>query len=307
MYLKVKEYVFAPALSHGDLPNPYSEDSFLISDNLIAVVDGIRGLTQRRILKTKTTDTEWFVDTVIKGLRQVTNKRDVDKSRDYDDPKKILKTAIDYVIARFKEEGILYSDIKKHELPTASLMMVMKLLRVKETNRFLFSHMAGGAVMWHTKEDGFSMSLSGEDLSNFDVEVEMLIRTLLMQGKSGDEIKEAVINMAKASRHIRNQDDTYCMLDMSYSSFKHKGFRTYEKLLNPGDKVLLASSGFLRYVNIFKKTTYEDMFYKSFTGSLRGIVEAIREQEKWDMSCQMYQRTRKSDDICAVTIEVKDN
>ncbi len=82
--------------------------------------------------------------------------------------------------------------------------------------------------------------------------------------------------------------------------------KTYKIFVEPGDRLLLATDGFARIVELFAATTWESVMdeLESTHGALKSILRQVRKLEHDDSRCLRFPRMSTSDDASAIYARV---
>lgn len=291
MNLKVKEYVFSPALDKKGVEKKYSDDAIFISDNAVAIFDGATGLSNRRIMKNGDSDASWLSNTAVKSMEKIA---------DFTNPSpEIAKQIIANIITEYEKNRYDYDDIKIFEQPSSTMLMVKKSKKEEILDLLL---VADGTLMWQAGGD-FSFIPPSEFLSSRGADLDKHIVEMLASGKSLLEAKNIMMDNFKQVRCLMNTPEAYGVLTLDYAVISHKDFKPLSQKFKTGDMILLASDGLTRFFDTYNMGNSYD-FFNLAKNSLQDLKNMVRDFEKSDINCEKLPRFKASDDISAVMIEV---
>lgn len=72
-----------------------------------------------------------------------------------------------------------------------------------------------------------------------------------------------------------------------------------------GTRILIASDGFMRLVDVFQRYTLDDLLAATFERGIVAMVDELRELERGDGDCLAFPRAKCSDDASAVIGEIR--
>jgi len=74
--------------------------------------------------------------------------------------------------------------------------------------------------------------------------------------------------------------------------------------VSPGDRILLASDGLMRLVDVFRTYDADRLFAAAWSEGLAPLFEELRALERLDANCSRYPRAKTSDDTTAMLLRV---
>ena len=286
---KVIDKILAPALDIDGNPKSFSEDALYVTDGIAALFDGATGVGERRVVKTMSSDPEWFSNKAGEALSKIT---DVTVP-----PYEIVRNIITHVRAEYEKDA-LFADIRDYETPSSTAVMVKRSATVDALDLVLI---ADGIIMWNTSDEGFGCVKPSEFLIRQGEELEARVAEVAALGMDNARMK--MLPELQRIRALMNKPEGYGVLSLDYEVLRHKDFKVVTKKFKKGDRILISSDGLLRYADEYKLGDRRDFFIAA-EKSLAGLLKTVRDFERSDLSCAKLPRFKVSDDVSAVLIEI---
>lgn len=286
---KVIDKILVPAVGKDGREEVFSEDALYVADGIAALFDGATGVGERRVIKTMSSDPEWFANKAGEALSKIT---DITAP-----PHEIVRNIITHVRAEYEKDA-LFSDIRSYETPSSTAVMVKRSATVDALDLVL---VADGIIMWNTSDDGFGCVKPSEFLIRQGEELEARVAEVAALGMDNARMK--MLPELQRIRALMNKPEGYGVLSLDYEVLRHKDFKVVTKKFKKGDRILISSDGLLRYADEYKLGSRRDFFAEA-EKSLAGLLKTVRDFERADLACEKLPRYKVSDDVSAVLIEV---
>ena len=286
---KVLDKILAPALDTDGCGKSFAEDALYVADDIVALFDGATGVGERRVIKTMSSDPEWFANKAGEALSEMS---DVTAS-----PHEIVKNIITHIRAEYEKDA-LFTDIHDYERPSSTMVMVKQSVEPDALDLVLI---ADGIIMWNAADEGFGCMEPSEFLMRQGEELEARVAEVAALGM--DKARMKMLPELQRIRGLMNKPEGYGVLSLDYDVLQHKDFRVMTKKFKKGDRILISSDGLLRYADEYKLGSRRDFFAEA-EKSLEGLLKTVRDFERADLACKKLPRYKVSDDVSAVLIEV---
>ena len=286
---KVLDKILAPALDIDGNPKSFSEDALYVADGIAALFDGATGVSERRVLKTMSSDPEWLANKAADALAKVS---DISVS-----PREIVKSVITRVRAEYEKDA-LFTDIRDYEKPSSTMVMVKQSPVADALDLVLI---ADGIIMWDAADGGFGCVEPSEFLTRQGEELEARVAEVATLGMR--LARQKMLPELQRVRALMNKPEGYGVLSPDYEVLRHKDFKVTVKKFKKGDRILISSDGLLRYADEYKLGSRRD-FFAAAEKSLTDLLKTVRDFERSDLSCEKLPRFKVSDDVSAVLVEV---
>jgi hypothetical protein len=99
-----------------------------------------------------------------------------------------------------------------------------------------------------------------------------------------------------------NRDDGYGVFSITPTPDIY--IRTGFMSVDPGTRILLASDGFMRLVDVFARYDANSLFAASASRGLAPLIDELRNIEVADATASAHPRVKASDDATALLLEV---
>ncbi len=265
-----------------------NEDFLGWTETAAWVLDGATGVSRETL--PYSSDAHWFVRTFSESLHRNLIMNPSAAAVD------VLNQSIATTRERYEE--ITGSDTSTAQgLPSAAFVMIRILDKGLEITSL------GDCKALFQDDEGVVQTFYDPSLEPFENRTLSALQSLRRQ--CPDSMQHELIDKLKPTirenRKLMNKPGGYRVL--SLANIDEESFETKTISLQADSLIVLASDGFLRYVEVFEQCDYEVLYRKLWDDHPGSIVKSIRELESEDPDCSTYLRVKKSDDATCLVVK----
>ncbi len=266
-----------------------NEDFFGWTDSAAWVLDGATGVSRETL--PYPSDAYWFVRTFSEHLHR--NLVETPSASTLH----LLNSAV--ATTRRKFEHLTGLDAASADgLPSAAFVLIRVLGQTLEITSL------GDCKALFRDDRGVVRVFYDPSLEPFENRTLQALESL--RQRSPDSLQHDLIQELKPTirenRKSMNQPGGYRVL--SLNSIDESSIETASVTIQDGEIIALTSDGFLRYTEVFKQDSSENLFRQLTDGQPATIVKAVRRLESGDADCKQYIRVKKSDDATCLVVRV---
>jgi hypothetical protein len=262
-----------------------NEDGSGLQGRFAWIIDGATGLSSEQ-LTSGGSDAAWLSDVIGGRLAALSDRGSVDA---------VLSGLEADVQEAFREATTHVSEIDDHHAPSACLGLIEALPeeggRITMQGRFL------GDVVALVPSNGCILRWTDERVKPFE---QKTLAVLGAQEHEPGHIPEAVRRQILENRTRLNRPDGYWVINPLRPWAGHA--LTFDARVRPGERIALATDGFMRLVDVFGAYSDETLYAQLAAGRGSELMQELRERERGDLMAGTYPRVKTHDDATFLVI-----
>ena len=115
---------------------------------------------------------------------------------------------------------------------------------------------------------------------------------------TSSNLRKALIPTLRHARSLMNRVPGYGVLSITEPPQRYIRHGSLD--IPDGTRMLIASDGYLRLTDVYRKYTTKELLYESFSNSLPAMLDQLRKIEEADTDCKTFPRAKARDDASAI-------
>lgn len=276
--------------SHSVPSGEVNDDRIGHKANVAWVIDGATDIGDGPLVS-ESSDAAWLAETIGAWLEAQAEKLPESLSE-------LLAPLSDHTAGQFKHLA-RRNPSGRHEYPSASGMIVrlggehLDYLSVGDCS-LLVGRAGEGVVRHGVDENDAGDSWLAEQIQELQDDPD---------SRSASGIRTQIMPILRAARARLNEPDGYGVFSIVQPPPAFINTGTIP--VGQGDRILLASDGFMRLVDVYQRCTASELLIRTFERGAEAVLTQLREIEAEDTDCQRFPRAKPRDDASTIIAEIR--
>lgn len=264
-----------------------NEDRASAAGTLAWVIDGATDVLEAPLTQGPS-DASWFAETLDLALKELAHAPPADLAE-------LPSVLAEHARQEF-ELAALREPAGRHEHPSATGVIV----RIEKGGALDFVSIGDCALLIASNEGVSRIGVDGDDAGDPWVADAMRAFRAQRPDAPAADARADLWPKLRAGRAGMNMPQGYGVFSITQTPphFVRSGAHT----IAPGARVLLASDGLMRLVDIFRRYTNQELFEAIIARGLADLAEELRALEHEDADCVAFPRAKRHDDASGLLI-----
>lgn len=263
----------------------FNEDGAGLRGRFAWIIDGATGLSNEQ-LTSGGSDAAWLANLMDERLAALSGAEDADR---------LLRRLEAEIGSAFGQETAHVPDVSDDHTPSACLGLI-EVTPGEGGLLTLQGRLLGDVILLVPSEHGITR-WTDERAKPFERKT---LAALGAQPHEPGQIPEAVRRQILENRTRLNQQDGYWVVNPR-RPWAGQELR-FEAKVQPGARIVLATDGFMRLVDVFEAYSDDELYGQLAAGRGRDLMEELRERERGDLMAGAYPRVKTHDDATFLVI-----
>ena len=265
-----------------------NEDRAGAAGNLAWVIDGATDVIDAP-LTSYPTDASWIAEEIDRQLRSLAFAPGADLAQ--------LPAALAERIQVEFSRVAKRPPLERQEHPSAAGLIV----RIEE-ERLEYVAVADCSLILSTSNG--VKRIGPEDVDAGDVRIANAVKRIQANDSEARpaEVREQLWPLLRKVRSAMNEIDGYGVFSLTPPPAQF--IRCGREDVNAGSKVLLATDGLMRLVDVFRRYTVKTLYEAACTQGLSSLLMEVRALEDADAECRLFPRAKCKDDATGLLVEI---